>query len=220
MIEGPPPEQTTNWRQPSSSTGVRAGERGELARLVIIARLVAQPPGDRALRLGDGGIDEHVRPLGRGDARRTVEDEGGSDPRLVQQQLGLEQLELEAHRPQILAQQELHVLKGELDRRDRSSAGTVWRRGRWRHRRWPAGICAWEALVRSCLLVARPLLRFRGNAPTGNRAPGPCRNADDRGAARSRPARARPRSAGTPPCGPRAGSCGRSRPARSNRPSP
>ena len=50
---------------------------------------------------------------GLGNPGRAVEDEGRGDPRLVEQQLGLQQLELEADRPQILAQQEVHVLEGE-----------------------------------------------------------------------------------------------------------
>jgi hypothetical protein len=58
---------------------------------------------------------EHRLRLGRlGDAGRAVHHEGGADMGLLQQQLGLEQLKLEAHGAQILAQEEIHVLEGEL----------------------------------------------------------------------------------------------------------
>ena len=52
MIDGPPPEQTTKWRLPSSSSSQPAGEPGELARDVVIMRLGLQPLGDRALLVG------------------------------------------------------------------------------------------------------------------------------------------------------------------------
>ena len=61
----------------------------------------------------DGGRDQRVGLVRLGNPRRAVEDEGRGDVRLVEQQLGLQQLELEADRPQILAQQEVHVLEGE-----------------------------------------------------------------------------------------------------------
>ena len=52
--------------------------------------------------------------LGRlGDARRAVEDEGRGDLRFLEHQFGLEQLELEPHRAEIFAEQEVHVLEGE-----------------------------------------------------------------------------------------------------------
>src|SRR3546814_20604287 len=53
----------------------------------------------------------------RSDTRRAVKDEGGTDIRLFQQHLGLQQFKLEADGPQVLAQQEIGVLKGEPVRR-------------------------------------------------------------------------------------------------------
>ena len=113
MIDGPPPEQTTKCRRPSASGSTRLASRASCARLVIILRFGLEPLGDRALAVGRGGGDQRVGLVRLGDARRAVEDEGRGDVRLVEQQLGLQQLELEADRPQILAQQEVHVLEGE-----------------------------------------------------------------------------------------------------------
>ena len=90
-----------------------AGEPGELARLVIIFGLGLEPLRDRALAVGRGGRDQRVGLRRLGDAGRAVEDEGRGDAGFVEQQLRLQQLELEADRAQILAQQEIHVLEGE-----------------------------------------------------------------------------------------------------------
>jgi len=85
----------------------------QLARLVIIARLSTQIFRD-ALLFGRGrGVDARLHLLRFGDARRSVEDEGRFDLRLVHQQLRLQQFELEPHRPQILPQQEFGVLEGQ-----------------------------------------------------------------------------------------------------------
>ena len=86
----------------------------QLARDIVIMRLGLQPLGDLLL-LGIGRRgDQRVGHVRRRNPRRTVEDEGRADVGFVEQQLGLQQLELEADRPQILAQQELGVLEGEL----------------------------------------------------------------------------------------------------------
>ncbi len=91
-----------------------AGQPRQLARDVVIMRLGLQPLGDLLL-LGVGrGGDQRVGHVRRGNARRPVEDEGRPDIGFVEQQLGLQQLELEANRPQVLAQQELGVLEREL----------------------------------------------------------------------------------------------------------
>ena len=90
-----------------------AGEPGELARHVVIFAVRLEPLGDAPLAVGRRGGDQRVGLVRLGDPRRAVEDEGRGDLRLVEQQLGLQQFELEADRPQILAQQEIHVLEGE-----------------------------------------------------------------------------------------------------------
>ena len=76
-------------------------------------RLGLQPLGDQPLLVGRRHFDQRVGLVRLGNARRAVEDEGGRDVRLVEQQLGLQQFELEAHRPQVRAKQELGVLEGE-----------------------------------------------------------------------------------------------------------
>ena len=92
-----------------------AGEPGELARDVVIMRLGLEPLGDRALLVVGRAPAISASAIRRlGNPRRAVEDEGRADLRLVQQQLGLQQLELEADRPQVLAQQEVDVLEGQL----------------------------------------------------------------------------------------------------------
>jgi hypothetical protein len=79
----------------------------------------------QARELARGGVDalrvEHTAAsagarasrLGRGDARAAEHDHGAVDPVLAQQQLRFQQLQLEAHRPELGAQQELLVGEGE-----------------------------------------------------------------------------------------------------------
>src|SRR3546814_7570668 len=64
-----------------------------------------------------GRVEQRLRLFGLGDPRRAIKDEGRADMRFVEQQLRLQQFELEPHRPQVFAQQEIHVLKGEAVRR-------------------------------------------------------------------------------------------------------
>ena len=91
-----------------------ADPRRQLARYVIIMRLGDQPLGDLAVPVGPRRFEQRLG-LGRlGHAGRAVEDEGRGDVRLVHQQLGLQQLELEADRAQIGPKQEVGVLEGEL----------------------------------------------------------------------------------------------------------
>jgi hypothetical protein len=113
MIDGPPPEQTTKWRQPSVARHL-AREPRELTRLVIIFGLGLEVAGDVALDVVGRRGFEPVGRLGLRDTRRAIDDQRRFDLCFVEQQFGLEQLELKAHRAQILAQQELIVLKGEL----------------------------------------------------------------------------------------------------------
>ncbi len=94
-----------------------AGQSGELPGDVIIRRLGLQPLGDRALLVIGRRRDQRIGHVRRGHPRRSVEHERRPDPGFVEEQLGLQQLELEADRAQILAQQELAVLEGELVRR-------------------------------------------------------------------------------------------------------
>jgi hypothetical protein len=82
-----------------------AGEPRELARFLVEARFLLELLGDPALLVGRGRLDQRVGLVGLRDARGAVDDEGGRDLRLVEQQLGLEQFELEADRAQVLAQQ-------------------------------------------------------------------------------------------------------------------
>ena len=90
---------------------------GEAARLLVVARHrerasaaafrrrgVAAVARRRELALGDVGGD---------DAGAAEEDDRRLDALLVLDQLGLEQLELQADRPQLLAQQEVDVGEGE-----------------------------------------------------------------------------------------------------------
>ena len=82
--------------------------------------------GDRALLVVGRGRNQGIGLVGRWDSRRAVEDECRADFRFFEKQFGLQKLELEADRPQILAQQEIAVLEGQLvslalglrDRRD------------------------------------------------------------------------------------------------------
>ena len=90
-----------------------ARKPGKRPRLVIIFRLGLEPLGDPALVVGRRGRDQGVGRFRLGDPRRSVEDHRRSDPRLVEKQFWLEQLELEPDRPQILPEQEIHVLECE-----------------------------------------------------------------------------------------------------------
>jgi hypothetical protein len=59
-------------------------------------------------------VEHRLRLVRRRNARRSVHHEGRGDSRFVDRQLRLEQFELETNRAQVLAQQEVHVLKGQL----------------------------------------------------------------------------------------------------------
>ena len=114
MNDGPPPEQTTKWRLPSSSIGIAAGDPRQLARDVVIVRLGLQPLGDLPVPVGRARASTSASAFAvraRAPSRRRRRSRRCW---LLQQQFGLQQLELEAHRAQILAQQEIGVLKGEL----------------------------------------------------------------------------------------------------------
>src|SRR3546814_5474308 len=90
-----------------------AGELRQLVGLGIIFRLRCQPLRNAPLGGRRRRVQKRLRILGRRDTRRAVKDEGGTDIRLFQQHLGLQQFKLEADGPQVLAQQEIGVLKGE-----------------------------------------------------------------------------------------------------------
>src|SRR5688572_6722349 len=66
--------------------------------LLVVSRSGHQNVGERRL----------------GDSRRPIEDEGRSDLRFVHQHFGLQQLELEADRTEILPKEELRVLERKL----------------------------------------------------------------------------------------------------------
>src|SRR3546814_2953705 len=77
---------------------ILAREPRQRARLVIIFRLRFQSAGDVALRVVGRRRLEHIGLRRLGNARRTVNDQRRFDPRLVEQQFGLEQFELEPDR--------------------------------------------------------------------------------------------------------------------------
>src|SRR2546430_171517 len=91
-----------------------AREPRKLACHIVIGRLRLQPFGDRALLVIGRGRHQRVGHVRRGHPRRAVEDEGRADVRFVEEELGLQQLQLKADRAQIFAQQELDILKGQL----------------------------------------------------------------------------------------------------------
>jgi hypothetical protein len=55
-----------------------------------------------------------VRVLGPGNAGAAEQDHGRFDPRFLHHHLGLQQLELQPHRAQLVAQQEIEIVIGEL----------------------------------------------------------------------------------------------------------
>ena len=114
MIDGPPPEQTTNCRWPSSSRLAAAGEARQLRRDIVIMRLGLQPLGNGALLVVGRARDERIGHRRLRNPCRAVEDEGRADLRFVHEQLGLQELKLEADGPQVLTQEELGVLERQL----------------------------------------------------------------------------------------------------------
>jgi len=91
-----------------------AGELRELAGLFDVRRLGLQPLRDLSLLVVRGSRDQRVGHVGPRNPRGSVKYEGRGDPRLLEEHLGFEQLELETDGPQILSQQEVHILEGEL----------------------------------------------------------------------------------------------------------
>ena len=91
-----------------------AGYLGKLTRDLVIMRLGLEPLGDSPLCVVGRTSDQSVGHGRLGNASGTIENERRADLRLVHQQLGLQQLELEAYRPQILAQKEVGVLERKL----------------------------------------------------------------------------------------------------------
>ena len=91
-----------------------AGKPGKLARDLVIFRFGLEAFRHPALTIVMRGGDDRVG-LGRlGNPRRSVEHESRGDVGLVHEQFGLQQLKLEANRAEVLAQQELGILEGEL----------------------------------------------------------------------------------------------------------
>jgi hypothetical protein len=94
-------------------------DRGEAARLFVVARHRQVLLRDRQ-RGGVAGrvriVDEALRHIGRHDARAAENHDRRFDALLVLHQLGLEQLELHAHRAHLFAQQEGGVGEGEAIR--------------------------------------------------------------------------------------------------------
>ncbi len=97
----------------------------EIARDIIIARFGFQPLSDRLLLGISRSRDERVGHIGRRNACRTIEDECRADVRFIEQQIGLQQLQLEADRPKVIPKQELTVLERELV----GAALRLWDRG-------------------------------------------------------------------------------------------
>ena len=119
----------------------RHGRRqpGEVAGDRVVVRLGGEALGDPRRLARCRRRDQCRGVLGGRNARRAVEHEGRRDPRFGQRQLGLEQFELEAHRPQVVAQQEIGVLEREAVGRVLGLRG---RRPGLRHRR--LGACGGE----------------------------------------------------------------------------
>ena len=169
--------------------GATAGEPGQLVGDIVIFRLGLQPLGDRALLVVGRRGDQRVGLVGRGNARRAIEDEGRADLGFVEQQFGLQQFELEADRPEILAQQEFRVLERELvgvalglrGRRDMARGLGVDLRG------------GENALGRDCIVHMRPRLATFDYSVTPlppGRASRPSRSAASRTSLRPAPRRA------------------------------
>src|SRR3546814_9918688 len=95
-----------------------------------------------------GRVEQRLRLFGLGDPRRAIKDEGRADMRFVEQQLRLQQFELEPHRPQVFAQQEIHVLKGEAVRRMLGLGGGNAVLGRFRFLLAPADNAGWNSGAR------------------------------------------------------------------------
>ena len=110
MMPGPPPVQITSSRLPvRARAGCRAGRTRAPRRRRARA---AASPGPRAAsalrRVGDAGAAEHHH-------RR-------DDAALGQRHLGLQELELQPHRPELVAGQEVRVAEGEAVARLTASA--------------------------------------------------------------------------------------------------
>jgi len=86
---------------------------GQLARFLVIFRLGDQALDDLALFLGQvlRAFERGFRRFGRRNARAAIHHQRRAHPGLVEDHFGLEQFELEAHRAQFLAQQEVLVLE-------------------------------------------------------------------------------------------------------------
>src|SRR6185436_1684680 len=151
-------------------TRAAAREPRQLMRDIVVARLGLQALGDRNLRVVGRGFDQGIGHAGRWNPRRAIEDEGGSDVRLVEEQLGLQELELEADRPQVLAQQELRVLERELvglafrlrGRRDMAGGVRIDLRGR-ENALWRDSIGHMEPRLASIGYSVTPARRRRDN---------------------------------------------------------
>ena len=115
MIDGPPPEQTTKCRLPSSSRPQPAGQPRQLARDVVIMRLGLQPLGDRALlvvgRAGDQRVG-HVRRRESAPSRRRRRSSRSS--LRSSSSSGFSSSSWKRTGRKILAQQEVGVLEREL----------------------------------------------------------------------------------------------------------
>ena len=120
-----------------------AGEPRKLARDIVIMRLGLQPLGDRALLVVGRGGDQRVGHVRRRNPRRAVEDEGRADLGFVEQQLGLQQLELEADRPQDPRAAGTRCPGRRACRPRSRSAGSTGHARRRGRRPWRSGRCAW-----------------------------------------------------------------------------
>ncbi len=107
------------------------GQLGQLVGLAVVLRLFGEvldhaPLGLRQLRRPLHRLGHR---LGRRDAGGAVHDQGRPHPGLVEQHLGLQQLELEAHWPEFVAQQEVRIAErqaiGRMARLRRVGRGPV-----------------------------------------------------------------------------------------------
>ena len=89
------------------------GDEGKLACFLVILGLGHQPFDHRLLFGRGGGGERGIDHVGRGNPGRAIDHQRRADVGLIEQHFGLQQFELEAHRAQFLAQQEVGVAKRE-----------------------------------------------------------------------------------------------------------
>ncbi len=90
------------------------GQARQLSGDFIIAGLGLEALGDLLLLFVARSCDQSIGHVGRGNSSRAIENERRSDVRFIEQQFRFQKLQLKSDRAQILSQEELAILKGEL----------------------------------------------------------------------------------------------------------